>query len=811
MKKYIVIGIGILLVIAAIAGALIVVIWDDDGEDNGEEEDRRNLSIKINEVMYDPYGEDAGGEWIELVNTGPSSVEITGWHITNGTGEGDIMLPDVAIPEMAFLVVYLGQGTSDLDFSDGSGTYFTGGTSEFLINREDGVAIYNGSAGEKTIGDFIAWCQDGSCASGLAQGHAVQAGIWEAGTYFDTAFPTGRPMVGGFSIGRDILSTDTDTPGDWDRNGGPDAYYGTPGAANGNAYFSSGDGIKLIQTKANLFLMEWGYDILGANHSLLQEQQTNTAVFTSAIHTLNVNYAGVNETLEGIGNYSWDRVSDSVWKDEISLTLSTGTDDRNFSFTYTRQYTDQDTQLDISEYTECVIGAFELVNASLTDEPPDPLNLTEPGRGEEEEEVEEEVGEEVQYVEEHYITNTSTTIIQTSQTGYTVTSVDERDREYKNEQQVLTFTKNYTLNSDSEIEARTDLSITSDRRDTLFVTTHYTMVTDIGWHRPNDLGELNTTYHTYDIRVGNDSYSLDGDGFFWIDLTGSDRYSVGSDITVTGDNGTFDIGITGFIEVLDVDGMILYKGAMAHTSSSPPKLFCIDGWESVVGGAVCAVAGGLIGLLWVGVGSVIGAGVGAAACGGAGLAIEDATEEDSEKPNIEWEIGDAEVTKEKARVKVVITITDNEELEPGETGYRSHSSNQGKTWRSSGPKKSGIKTYTITKRLGNTKCVPDTRTITITATDTSGNTRTDSKQITIPARDCNPNVKESDPGDGDTSVPVEKDSKIEFCEPMDGNSVAASITIDPSPPPDSLSPGRMGTLLFTYPTLMIWHMILITP
>jgi Lamin Tail Domain len=37
--------------------------------------------VRINEVLYDPTGADAGGEWVELCNSGSSAVDLTGWTI----------------------------------------------------------------------------------------------------------------------------------------------------------------------------------------------------------------------------------------------------------------------------------------------------------------------------------------------------------------------------------------------------------------------------------------------------------------------------------------------------------------------------------------------------------------------------------------------------------------------------------------------------------------------------------------------------------------------------------------------------------
>ncbi len=42
-------------------------------------------SIIISEIMYNPAGNDNDHEWIEVKNTGSTTVDITGWRINDGS------------------------------------------------------------------------------------------------------------------------------------------------------------------------------------------------------------------------------------------------------------------------------------------------------------------------------------------------------------------------------------------------------------------------------------------------------------------------------------------------------------------------------------------------------------------------------------------------------------------------------------------------------------------------------------------------------------------------------------------------------
>jgi len=192
---------------------------------------------EINEIMFDPIGEDAGMEWIELYNNGTGAENINGSTISNRTGEVAATLPNWSFPNQTYLLVCFGNGTNDANFSDGAGSFYTGINLETFNNTEDEVALYDGSPNSSTIRDFVSWCADGNYNPGPAHDYAVSAGIWTSGEFVDVSFTTGTNFVlDGESIGRNKYSSDTNSPTDWDDHGGADVYGPTPGAKNAVTY-----------------------------------------------------------------------------------------------------------------------------------------------------------------------------------------------------------------------------------------------------------------------------------------------------------------------------------------------------------------------------------------------------------------------------------------------------------------------------------------------------------------------------------------------------------------------------------------------
>jgi hypothetical protein len=750
-NKILAVLVAIIIIIAITIPAILLL---------GEEEERTDAIIHINEVMYDPYGDDAGNEWIELYNPSERTESLEGWTLVNRSGTVIALLPDWNMPAGAYLTVYLGDGQDDDDLSDGAGIYHTGSDDARLSNAQEELAVCAGPLSRVNIVDFTCWCSNDDYQQGESAKIAVEAGIWTEGDYLDVGFPSGDSMVAGFSMGRNDISTDTGTSTDWARNGGKNAYFATPGKANSAPYFGANDSIKLVQTKANLFLMEWGYDILEASHNTIEEYSDATNTSVEAEHRFLVERGNATTNLTGEGQYHWWRVNNTLWRDEMELALEVEGGSSWLNLTYERYYLDTGLIQEIHEETECIESTWEPEND--TEDEPAPVEPT------------------LHLVQERYASDSIMTVTQLGLNHYFVNTSDLRELDFRNETQEMDFSKEYLIIDDEEIEAWTNLTMTSDVRDNMTVSTHYTQMTDVGWHRVNDLGNIETEYHKYNVSYGDVHYQMVDEGHFTMLKVAENRYDINWSVPVETDdlveNNTMNVGSAGLVIVDEVEGETIYRGNITSNDSNLTQRFCIDGYESVIGGGVCAIAGGLIGSIFIGIGAVIGGGAGAAVCGAAGYAIEEANEEDTEKPTIEFEIGDSGSNKEKGWIEITITISDNEGVD--KVKYESHSSNQGKNWYKTYNK--DAKTKTLTRTFNNPKCTEDWRTVTIRAQDEAGNTAVESKQIRVPPRDCTPNVNSTSPENESCCVPTTSHIVVEFCKPMNKTSAENAIIISPT-------------------------------
>src|SRR5262245_60716780 len=114
--------------------------------------------VRINEVVFDEIGPD----WIELFNSGPGPIAVNGWRLNDGDtaawNEITLAFP-AAVPAGAFLLVYVDAvGADDLDFSDGTGVYYSGtATTVSLAATQDELGLYSGALSSATLVDFAAW------------------------------------------------------------------------------------------------------------------------------------------------------------------------------------------------------------------------------------------------------------------------------------------------------------------------------------------------------------------------------------------------------------------------------------------------------------------------------------------------------------------------------------------------------------------------------------------------------------------------------------------------------------------------------
>ena len=204
--------------------------------------------VVINEILHWEDGSltdpDRQYEWVELHNSGSTDVDLTGWVVSDRDGLGAgaaYTIPAVDLPTGAYLRVHFTTGTDDFDFTDQCGDVYTGDAVgvDFYDYVSDDVILYDGDG---IVVDYLAWNHGASgYTAGVAHADAVAANVWVQDSFLDTKnialqpmhkFRTARP---GESLGRDQDSTDTDSPDDWDSNGGRDALDITPCAQNVSA------------------------------------------------------------------------------------------------------------------------------------------------------------------------------------------------------------------------------------------------------------------------------------------------------------------------------------------------------------------------------------------------------------------------------------------------------------------------------------------------------------------------------------------------------------------------------------------------
>lgn len=295
------------------------------------EQNINTSKIIINEVMF--YPNDGEFEWVELKNTGSTSISIAGWGLTDEDGNWYCFpdyMPDV--PVGAFVLVYFDGllENFDLDFGDNLVSLHTG--PELINTLEDDadqLALYNVCPSHQLnlysiylpviqsvgfgnylppIVSFVAWGED----PGMDASSAITAGLWTEESSVDIILNTGLvPESSAISPNKPIGllpghnstyafdwtiydSTET-TPGKNNPIPAIDWYYPEDGAAIDAATFS----------------ISWN-SISGANG--YQFQIDSNPEFSSPLYdtVLNTSAFIANQTVPN-GNYYWrvKTISDS--------------------------------------------------------------------------------------------------------------------------------------------------------------------------------------------------------------------------------------------------------------------------------------------------------------------------------------------------------------------------------------------------------------------------------------------------------------------------------------------------------------------
>ncbi|MFQ6059872.1 MAG: lamin tail domain-containing protein, partial [Thermoplasmata archaeon] len=96
-------------------------------------------TIVLNEILYNPRGPEVQGEWIELFNSG-DSVDIRDWTLTDQDSWA-FQFPSLAVPQECYVVLHVGTGIPDSDFSDCVAHLYANGSTPRLNNDGDDLLL----------------------------------------------------------------------------------------------------------------------------------------------------------------------------------------------------------------------------------------------------------------------------------------------------------------------------------------------------------------------------------------------------------------------------------------------------------------------------------------------------------------------------------------------------------------------------------------------------------------------------------------------------------------------------------------------
>ncbi|ODS37678.1 MAG: hypothetical protein A7315_03895 [Candidatus Altiarchaeales archaeon WOR_SM1_79] len=172
-----------------------------------------------------------GYEWVELFNGDDTAINLTGWYLTDNDGNTFNLTGAGTIPVGGYLVCHLGDSGTNSSTHVYGPIINTGPSPKTMLENYDdlGLVCNNGF-----IIDYIAWGSD----PGEDDIDAVALGLWINGEYIDTS-----EILENETIGRDKVSTDIDTPSDWENPNtnkadpyGVHSYSQTPCAINLDTY-----------------------------------------------------------------------------------------------------------------------------------------------------------------------------------------------------------------------------------------------------------------------------------------------------------------------------------------------------------------------------------------------------------------------------------------------------------------------------------------------------------------------------------------------------------------------------------------------
>jgi phosphatidylserine/phosphatidylglycerophosphate/cardiolipin synthase-like enzyme len=142
------------------AGLVLAAVLGGTASGYGElNETRASASaglLLINEVLFDPEGTEAVGEWIELFNPQSTAVNAAGWTLSDQEGGTDFTFPATVFPPGGIAVIHVGAGQNATAFAGGYAEFFMGRATALLSNPGDDILLRDAS--NATV-DFMSYGQ----------------------------------------------------------------------------------------------------------------------------------------------------------------------------------------------------------------------------------------------------------------------------------------------------------------------------------------------------------------------------------------------------------------------------------------------------------------------------------------------------------------------------------------------------------------------------------------------------------------------------------------------------------------------------
>jgi hypothetical protein len=182
--------------------------------------------VVINEVMYDPTGNDDNSGWVELYNAGGSAVDLTGWNLSDNDGNTFNLSGAGSMSAGGYLMCYLSQAGTNSSTTVYGPIVNSSSSPNAMLDSFDDLAFLDNN---QDIIDYLAWGGN----PGTDDNDAVSALQWTNNEYIDTS-----SLSEGETLGRDKDSTDNDTTSNWEDGSsladpfGIDSPVQTPGAQN---------------------------------------------------------------------------------------------------------------------------------------------------------------------------------------------------------------------------------------------------------------------------------------------------------------------------------------------------------------------------------------------------------------------------------------------------------------------------------------------------------------------------------------------------------------------------------------------------